>query len=355
MKIVELLNKKNLIFFILAFALILRIIVSLFTPVYADGALYAEVGLGISQGKGFSTQDGESAWGWSLTYPLFTAIFYSIFGFSIFTIKAAAIAASLLTIVVAYICTKDLFGLEKANVIAIVMAFLPWQLYHTAGNYCESFVILFTMLLVWALFKVKEKHSYFILVGVFGVLALWTRSNIGWPLLLIAALGATTLLYLSSHSNILRSPYYYIFLAIVATGGGIREYLIQVNSVGVSEMSNFVHLVTFDGLVQLAFQIPLTLLISTFILLFFLPEVKRISTNWKGWENGLVILLNVGAFAIILSHAFVGSKWIFRANFEGPSIRYYLPFFIPTLWMVLSNIVGDDSGKEFLFKKESFP
>ncbi len=317
-------------------ASILYVFASWFIPVYADGALYSNIGMGLIENHTYQTYlEGDYTWGWSLTYSLYLALVYATFGLSIYTTKIASMVAMLLSVVAVYYCTKDLFGKKKGFVTATIFAFNPWLIYFMGMNYAESFVILFSALFFWAFFKVPKSDKYYLPASVLGVLLLYTRSNIGIPLILPTIVAFAFWSGIFEKREYFKRPYFYIFIVTLTMGIFLRYYFIQMHDIGINQvryLSGFSSMGLL-GAVRYVVNISLIIFMPLIFYAFFVPETGYFLRNFKNRNNNLTILLLIGTIGIIVVHTAGKTGWFKPIN--GPGIRYFFSLSLPFVWVIL--------------------
>lgn len=147
---------------------------------YPDVAIYANDALDSLLSKKFKVfypenNGREGFWMWIL------ALFFKIFGVSIFTIKLAAAVCGFLTIIGIYLLVKELFEEEKLALFSTF--FLSISFWHTIFSRIGFRVITYPLLLVFALyFFIKAlkrlKFFYFCLGGFLFGLSFYTYTSI---------------------------------------------------------------------------------------------------------------------------------------------------------------------------------
>lgn len=80
-----------------------------------DGAFYATLGYNLVRYHDFLTLGGINTYGFSLTYPVYLAIFYHFWGFTIPVTKIASIIMSIAVLGVVYLTTRDLFDHQNIS------------------------------------------------------------------------------------------------------------------------------------------------------------------------------------------------------------------------------------------------
>lgn len=327
--------EKYPLLIILIMGSILRIISFTRIPIWYDGALYSDIGWGILKHGTFVTgTQNDPTWGFSLTYPLYLSFFYRFFGFSVFSTHLASLIAGVLAIIVAYLTTTDIFDKRKGLITAAIIAFAPWMIFATGSNITENFLLIFISLTLWALIKSFKNSKYLVPGGVFAVLTLYTKTNIGLSLVIIALIFFVMWQFLYQKKRVLKDPYIIIFVIIVLVGAVTRNLMIATQEYQVSEARSATpHLFTSEGLVQLAFELPFHLLLPATFFLFFIPETYTALSRWKSRPNNLLIFVLLGGLGLILLHAVARQTWL--QTLPAASERYFITFYIPTIWLFL--------------------
>lgn len=154
---------------------------------YPDVAIYANDALDSLENKDFKVfypenNGREGLWMWIL------ALFFKIFGISIFTIKLASALCGFLTVVGIYFLTKELFENEK---IALFSSFfLSISFWHTNLSRIGFRVITYPLLLVFAYYFLikalkKLKFSDFVISGFLFGLSFYTYTSIRMQVLIL--------------------------------------------------------------------------------------------------------------------------------------------------------------------------
>ena len=140
-----------------------------------DSNSYNAIGLSLSTGHGYTTENHELTMAREPAYPFFLACVYLIFGYSHIAAQMAQIALFLLTVILVYKTTNLIFGPRIAKYTMITTAFFP-----TLANY-PAYILsetLFTFLLCLFVFVctklyIEDRWIYYILSGfILGIASL---------------------------------------------------------------------------------------------------------------------------------------------------------------------------------------
>jgi len=121
-------------------------------------------------------------------YPLYLSAFIFM-GASEAAFKVAYFVIFILSIVIVYLTTRNLFGSREALATSAIMASIQPIADYIAMGYSEAMVLIFYTLVVWAIIRSIETERYIIYAGLFAGLGYLTRSSIGYFFLLAGLAG----------------------------------------------------------------------------------------------------------------------------------------------------------------------
>jgi len=174
---------------ILTMVIVLGILFRIFTfwtlpPLY-DGNAYIAVGHSIS-----NTAKVMAPWGGdygsgnitdleytriSPVFPSYLAIFYIIFGYSIEITQIAGIILGIITLLIIYLTTKNLFDHRKGLITTVIMS-MTWAFITYPGmEHGDNMFLLFFVLTLWSFMKGMKDSLYTIPFGFFGAVLLLTK------------------------------------------------------------------------------------------------------------------------------------------------------------------------------------
>lgn len=229
-------NIKITLFLVFIFALSLRIGFIVF---YDNGKMlknehyasdeysYDQIAVNFLNGKGFVTDDGLYARR-PPSYPLFLALIYFIFGYSLVTVRFIQVIIGALTCLIIYLISKEIFdkktGLISAFICAIYYPFIQQPAYLLTE-------VLFTFILsltVYFIFRAKRLNYTFtalLLAGVFlGISILCRDSLIAFPLIVLIMFLLDR--HLKFKNKILKAVLIIFFTALIILPYTIRNYRI---------------------------------------------------------------------------------------------------------------------------------
>lgn len=333
---------------------------SIITGSSNDGILYALLGEGLIKNQDFvlpwdTVESSNAIYGVTLTYPLYLAFFYKIFGFTISTIKLAAIILSILLLVVVFLTSKDLFGKQKALFITAVISLNDQLIISTGQNYSENMLIIFFTLMIWSMIKSFSNEKYIPLAAFFAGLTYVSKTNIGLPLIVLSII--LFIIYRFYFIKFKIFSFNYIGAGIIFFSFVIsRNFLMQKNLARYNESTNLSFFLTDHGIKEFILQVPLHLILFLIIIIFLIPEFKS-SINKINEFNSLLWLLIIGVSIPILIHA--TGRQTGLATIPSASARYFTLAYIPLLWLLTKHIDFDRLNNEkeniIIRKKWIFP
>lgn len=157
---------KRVILLAIIFGIIFRLIVTInYNPGY-DASYYITLGRSFSEnGKPYlpfgdietSSLDPTYSTSTRQLFPLYLSIFYFIAGFSYIITKIAIIILSVLTLIVVFYTTRNLYGTKSAFVVTGIVSMINILIYTTGVIYTENLTYLLLTLGVWGIIK-GEKY-----------------------------------------------------------------------------------------------------------------------------------------------------------------------------------------------------
>lgn len=313
-------------------------VVTIFTDMPKfDGAGYAALGYNFSTKHDFVALEGVHAYSGSLTYPVYLAIFYTVFGFSIPVTQFASILVSIAILIVAYYTTANLMGKEKALIVTAVLALLQPLIISAGKNYVENMVLLFFIPAIWAMLKSFKDSRYIILASFFAGLVYYTKSDVGFPMVIGGMAAYAIWRFYHMRWELLKDKNYYVAFIILFVMVVVRSYFIYTAEPGVSTVSGggLARLSSFEGVLKfLAQSIFHAILIGGFII-FWAPEFRRSILEIRK-ENGILLLSALALMIPIIIHA-SGSPLFSTEPIERVSRAYITIVYVPFLWLFLLN------------------
>ena len=174
----------------IALGVLFRVLASTRMDLFADGVEYVEMGHSWSRWHDFLLPDGERMGrtlhlgpGYSHhfppAYPFALGLIFSAIGFGVTQAKAAIVALSLAALGAVYATTRNLFGAERALLVASLVALDPGLVWVTGIGLSENFSLLFATLTVWAFLRSLTDLRYILPTGVFWTAVYLARSSAG--------------------------------------------------------------------------------------------------------------------------------------------------------------------------------
>jgi 4-amino-4-deoxy-L-arabinose transferase-like glycosyltransferase len=154
---------NGILIMVIILGIILRIITFWTLPPLGDGTYYIAVGHSFAKtGEFMAPWGGDFGTGNSTNleysrispvYPLYLAAFYFIFGYSIEITQIAAFILALITLLIIYLTTRNLFNHQKGLIVIAVLS-VTWPFIYFPGmEYGDNMVLLFFVLTLWAFMK----------------------------------------------------------------------------------------------------------------------------------------------------------------------------------------------------------
>ncbi len=296
-------------------------------------------------------------------YPTLFGLFYFTFGESYIVPKVASLIISLLTLVVIFWTTRDLFGRERALVVSAIFAIDYELIIETGKLYSENLTMLFFALTIWAIIKGVKDDKYITLAGLFAGLAYLARASLGY-FFIIAGVGGFLWRFYYMRWGVFKNKWYMlaivIFLGMVG-GWGLRnlyhfgwpnwETSTAIQNTIINAFSQPV-----EYLVLILLLVPFFILILLTYGAYWLPELKgtlrrikdeQISGLWLAvFLIPFIALFISGALSLDETQKGVPLFWRDR-------MRYILYAFIPLVWLAVRKVdfqldrsIGD-SVREF--------
>ena len=322
---------------IITYGILLRISTFWIGDIVNDGALYASIGITFSQYYDFLYPWSEThLYGLSLTYPLYLAGFYFIFGSSIIVTKIAVILSSILLLLVVYLTTKNIYNNQIGLIITAITALDMRLIISTKTGFSENILILFFLLTIWSMLKGLNNDRYIILFGLFAGLTYITKTLLNPVFVIIGVIGFGFWRFSYMKWSIFKNKYYLAGLLILLVCVVLR-YILSMQSgfvptQGGSLVSNFD---TFIYILPLKF-FWISVLIGIY-LLFWLPEFTKTFTKMKDEYYGFLLLVVISLF-LLTTIVTTPTQNIDRWIFDSDNLRYVLLLYVPLMWLVFRDI-----------------
>ena len=189
-------------------------------PVMYDEAWYANTAYNFSQGDGFLNSAVGSGGNANFLLPLLTGTMFWIFGYSLFTIRLAAVLCGVVTLIFLHLCMKELKSSVKTE-IAVLAFFVSITLYNTIFRFgrpeCASILCMTGG--VWFLLRYMRGNN---LGNMIGLACFTYLATMGHPytLLFFAIAGVSLLIQIIQTRKWLKMTHLAILMlsAIVAIG-----------------------------------------------------------------------------------------------------------------------------------------
>ncbi len=227
---------KKKIFFLLIFALILRlyfIFIYPQFPVVTDPMRYDALGWNLASGNGFIDETGKAELTRGPGYPFFLALIYRIFGHSYRYVRSFQVLFSIFTLILIFLLAKDIFGKEAAFSALFIASFYPPFISYNGILYTETIftflIVLFTYVFLYAL--KKDRWWIYILLGVISGYAVLLRAEFILVFLSFLVLGV-----FYSKGDFKKYIYAILTVLIILAPWTIRNYKVSGRPVFVSSL-----------------------------------------------------------------------------------------------------------------------
>ena len=324
---------------------VLARVVTLWTlPPRYDATAYMAEGHALAQGQGFTAPWGRYDDPYSSTpgatdlgpvYPVFLAVFYAAFGFSVDVTQAAGIVLALVVLVAAYVAGRDLYGNRTGLLTCAVLAANPWLVVFPGMEHSENMPTLFFVSALWGLLRGLRSGNpvHFGLAGLaaalfaltkaqslsVGVIAFAAAGFLGWRVYergRRAARGAPTWAFLAAFLAPL------LAWTVWGPNPGPAPALSQPG----------------PGEVAAAIVVKLALVLFSigFTFAFLLPEFLRARHLLRTESGRLLWLSGIGLAALVwamLVAAFAAGEMAGDPLWKAEQARHVVPVAVPLIWV----------------------
>jgi 4-amino-4-deoxy-L-arabinose transferase-like glycosyltransferase len=366
----EVFTFNRILIMIIAIGIILRVVTFWTLPPMHDGNAYIAVGHSLS-----NTGEVVAPWGGDLgsgnssnleytrispIYPAYLAFFYTTFGYSIEITQIAGIIFAVITLLIIYLTTKDLFGHRKGLIVTAIIS-VTWPLIIYPGmEWADNVVLLFFTLTLWSFLKGLKDSRYMILFGLFAAILFLTKIHSVHYIIIIAPIvGFFIWRFLYIGWDVLRDRNYYIGGAIfilITLGWQIRNY---VRFAGTSQGGSFIYTsadLSIELLLMFVLKFLFLILLSALCFIFWFRELRETISKIKKEEYNILWVFTGGYFLMIwfitslMGGVNIGdTNIVFRLNHH----RYITPIYISILWLVVKDTKWSHQGRNInYFGKE---
>lgn len=275
-------------------------------------------------------------------YPIYLAIFYQFFGFSVEITKIASIISSILLIIVVFITTNDLYGKRSAFIVTAIISldfnFIKW----TGLCHAENLVAIFFVLTIWAILRSLKEEKYIILAGIFAGLGYLTKSSIGYFFIVAGSAGFLWRFYymkwdvFKNKSYLIAIFVFFCFVGIWALRNIIRfgwpnwetsPYTTDVTNHALSHMGDLLY--TFGIKIFFFISILLT------YMAFWIKSLKKSLGKIKDEEYSGIWLAIFLPTLLGLIFASIYHVWEQLHIYWYDNVRYVMIVFVPIMWLVI--------------------
>jgi len=218
---------KRGLFFLLIFALILRLYFAFIYPPFpvgADAQDYDALGWNLAAGNGFVFEKGKPELARAPGYPFFLAAIYKIFGHSYNHVRAFQVLFSIFTLLLIFLLAKDNFGEETAFYSLLIASFYPPFLSYNGLLFVEGLFAFFIVLSTYLfLYGIRKKRRWiYTLLGVVSGYAVLLRVEFILVLLIFLALAV-----IYSRGDLKKIIYVILIVSLVIAPWIIRNYKVS--------------------------------------------------------------------------------------------------------------------------------
>lgn len=332
-------------------------------PPRFDATAYMALGHSLAQGDGLAGPWGRFDDAFSSTteatnlgpvYPLYLAVFYATFDFSVVVTQAAGLLLAVLVLLLAFVATRDLFGRRPALVTCAVLATHPVLIVFPGMEWSDNFPVLLAVLALWSLIKgIRSiKVAYFLVAGLAVALFALTKAQSLTPLLAAGAGGAYIAWRMIERGRgVLRDRCTWAFLlAFLVPMGLWFVWGPEVRPLPALAGRSPVEVVATFG-AKLLF-VAYSLL---FTVAFLLPELWRARESWKTEEGRILWLAALGfpaLVAVLLTAQVASGLTPWEPTWKLEQARHLLPVLPAFLWIARPGR-SESSGSHIIGKSRT--
>ncbi|MCK4734097.1 MAG: glycosyltransferase family 39 protein [Methanophagales archaeon] len=320
-----------------------------------DGTYYATLGYNFLRYHDFLDLECVTTYARSWTYPVYFAVFYYLFGFTIPVTKIASIFMSIAVLGVVYLTTRDLFDHQKALVATAIIAVTSTLIVITGKSWIENIVLLFFIPAVWALIKGFKDSRYIVVASVFAGLTYYTKTDVGFMVIIGGILAFAAWRFYYMRWSLFKDKNYYIAFIVILLMALLRAELIWSASESIlytTQVASPSRIFTMGGFLRFLSQIPYHVLLLWSFFIFWVPELKDSVKKIGAEYYSFLFLIIMGLTFLVIFHA-SGYPMFSTSPLLRVSREYITIIFVPALWLVLknANLTGQKTSETF---KSSF-
>ncbi|MEK6985961.1 MAG: glycosyltransferase family 39 protein [Candidatus Thermoplasmatota archaeon] len=273
-------------------------------------------------------------------YPVLVAGFEALFGVSRTTLHFAGLATGLAAVLVAYLCSRNLYGHRKGLVVAAVVAVSPIFVQNTGQGYSENLVLILFTATLWAILKSLDRPAYIVLAGLLAGLGYLTKSSMGY-FFIIAGVGGLAWRISWKGFKALRDPSYLAAIALFGTivlAWAWRNWALFGNWETSHHLSAayalaLAHPVQWGLLILVTLVFYATLGYLVYLgLLPILPTLARTPKLGSEHDSGLWLALGL---PLLLTAVIDAALWVAEGDFRLDNARYIGFVVIPAAWLLV--------------------
>ena len=311
-----------------------------------DGLLYQQMGQSLLLNHEFII-DGRYTHHLAPVYPLYLSMFYAFLPVQLGTQVAVEIMFAL-SIMVAFIITKKLYGTTQALITTGLIATVPTYVFSASRNYSEPMMLIWYTLTIYFILESlnPEKENRIILAGFCAALGYLTKSSLGYFFIIAGLAGFLWRFYymkwrVFKNKNYLLAILTFFALVLAWTARNLYRFWDGTFSdfFAAAQPSEYFHAATVHSLtkdfgsffVQFWFFMVLTGLFMLSYAWIFSDYVKktfsrirdeRISCLWLSIILPLFIGWIVGAIYFVYENQWMPDYWI--TYYPVSQIRYLI-------------------------------
>jgi hypothetical protein len=359
LRILNLNLKKTLTFnrilmMVIVLGILLRVITFWTLPPTYDGNAYIAVGHSIAKtGNVMAPWGGDFGSGnttdlvntrISPLYPSYLAAFYNIFGYSLEITQIAGIILGIITLLIIYLTTRNLFGHHKGLIVTAIMS-VTWPFISYPGmEWGDNVVLLFFVLTIWSFMKGLKDSRYMIPFGLFGALLFLTKiHSVHFIFILAPIAGFFIWRFLYMGWDVFKDKNYYfggaIFL-IITLGWQIRNYTSFAGSPEGTSFGSVSSNLSIELLLMFIMKFPFLIVLAGICFMFWIRELRPTLKKIKMEDYNALWVFSAGYLLLVwvitslgAATAIYNKDAVFRLN----HIRYIAPIYVSILWLVIKD------------------
>ncbi len=288
-------------------------------------------------------------------YPIYLSAFLYL-GSPELVFHVAYFTIFVLSIVVVYLATRDLYGSKAALATCAIVASIQPVADYIAAGYSEAMALIVYTLTIWAVIRSIKTEHYIIYAGLFAGLGYLTRSSIGYFLIIAGVMGFLWRFYymrwkvLKNRSYLLAIAIFFSFIVVWAVRNIARFWDGTFQHLFIAWQTDlFIGYCLNESLHSFNFYLSALLMKGIFftVMIFgyswmILPHLKESIRQVKDEKiSGLwlaFLLPNVISLFVVSAFYVVEADLPWVAVFWLDNLRYVSFTFVPMFWIAFEMI-----------------